>query len=149
MTLPMIRSTTHPMSRFMRRFDPFADVDTLYEDMSQFMQRMMGDLPTLPTDLEETDDAYIVEMDVPGVKREDVNVEIRDSQLQVTGEVKERKRTGTLRRQSRPVGKFECALSLPGEIDPEGVEATLENGVLTVMLPKAPEGRPRQIEIKS
>lgn len=148
MTLSTIRPT-RPLSRLMRRWDPFTELESFYDEMGQLMQQVTGDMPTLPTDLEETDEAFIVEMDVPGVKREDVNVEIRDSHLQVSGEVKQRERTGTLRRQTRPVGRFECTLALPGEIDPDKVEAKLDHGVLMITLPKAPEGRPRHIEIKS
>jgi HSP20 family protein len=101
-----------------------------------------------PVDIEETEDSYILEMDLPGVKPEDVNLELRDSnELRVTGQYRERERTGTMRRQSRRSGQFEYDVILPGEVDPEKIDASLEDGVLFVRLGKA-QAQPRRIEVK-
>jgi HSP20 family protein len=99
-------------------------------------------------DIEETDDAYILELDVPGLRREDVNIELRDNEVRITGELKEKERTGLLRRQTRRVGRFEFGVTLPGDIDPDRVDATLRDGVLTVRLGKATASQPRQVEVK-
>ena len=99
-------------------------------------------------DLEETDDAYVVEVELPGVKREDINVEVIGRRLTVTGERKERERTGILRRSTRTVGRFEHEVLLPGEVDEEGVEATLDEGVLSIRVPKSERERPKRIAVK-
>jgi HSP20 family protein len=101
-----------------------------------------------PVDVEETDDAWIIEAELPGVRREDVNVEVRDSEVMITGEIKERERAGILRRRTRRVGEFEYRVTLPNELDAEGVDATLKDGVLTVRVPKAEQARPRRIDVK-
>jgi HSP20 family protein len=100
-------------------------------------------------DLEETDDAYIVSLELPGVQRDDISIELRDNnEVRISGEVKERERTGTLRRQTRRTGQFEYVMTLPGDVDPEKVDATLHDGVLDIRLGKAAAGQPRQIQIK-
>ena len=101
------------------------------------------------TDSEETEDAWIVGVEVPGVDRHDVNVELRDSELVITGEIKERERNGILRRRTRRTGHFEYRVVLPGQATDEGIEANLHDGVLTVRVPKPEQSRPRRIEVKS
>ena len=102
-----------------------------------------------PVDLEELDDAYVVEADLPGVKREDVNVELVGNELTITGEMKEQERKGTVRRQSRRTGRFDYRLSLPSHVDPEQVEAKLSDGVLKLRIPKSERAQRRRIEITS
>src|SRR5262249_40265972 len=102
-----------------------------------------------PVDIEETDDSYVVEMDLPGVRTEDINVELRDNdELRITGQYPERERMGVLRRRTRRSGQFEYDVVLPGEVDPEKIDAMLENGVLTVRLAKSASAKARQIAVK-
>ena len=101
-----------------------------------------------PVDIMETDDAWIVEAELPGVDPEDVTVELRDSELSISGEIKERERQGILRRRTRRVGAFDFQVTLPGLADTEHVEAKLRDGVLTVRVPKPEQARPRRIEVK-
>jgi HSP20 family protein len=98
-------------------------------------------------DLEETDEAYVAEIELPGVKREDLSVEVSGPYLTVTGERKERERVGILRRRTRTVGRFHYEVLLPGEVDEEGVTAALHEGVLTVTVPKPASERPRRIKV--
>jgi HSP20 family protein len=100
-------------------------------------------------DIEETDEAWVVEADLPGVKKGDINIEISDSELAVTGEIKERERTGVLRRRTRRTGHFEYRVTLPGNAETENVDASLNEGVLTVRVPKPERAKPRRIEIKA
>jgi HSP20 family protein len=107
------------------------------------------DQPWIPAvDVEETDDAWIVEAEVPGVGRDNVNVELRDSELVISGETKERERSGILRRRTRRTGRFEYRVILPGQPDPDAVEATLDDGMLTVRVPKAEQARPRRVQVQ-
>jgi HSP20 family protein len=99
-------------------------------------------------DIEERDDAFVFEAELPGVKREDVNIEVVGNELAITGEVKERERKGTLRRRTRRVGRFEYRVSLPSQVDADKIEANLKEGVLTVQVPKAERAQRRRIEVK-
>jgi HSP20 family protein len=101
-----------------------------------------------PVDIEETDDSYVLEVDLPGANRDDVNVELRDNEVRITGAIEEKQRTGVLRRQTRRAGQFELAVALPRDIDPNKVEASLQDGVLTIRVGKAAASQPRQIEVK-
>jgi HSP20 family protein len=100
-------------------------------------------------DIEEAEDAWIVEAELPGVDGKDVNVEMRDSELAISGEVKERERKGILRRRTRRTGRFEYRVALPGEVQADKIDAKLNAGVLTVRVPKAEQARPHRIEVKA
>ena len=136
---------------------PFADLDQLGERMRRLLEQTFRDLPPALTDtagwvpavdVEEQDDAYVVEAEVPGVKREDVNIELAGNELAITGDIKEKERKGVLRRRTRRVGRFEFRVTLPNQVDPEKIEAELTDGVLTVRVPKAERAQRRQIEVK-
>jgi HSP20 family protein len=99
-------------------------------------------------DIEDTD-AHVVEMELPGVKQDDADIEINGRELTVSGEIKEKERTGILRRRTRKVGEFHYAVTLPMEIDEESVNVNLGGGVLTIRVPKSQQGRSRQIAIGS
>lgn len=98
-------------------------------------------------DVEETDDAYLVEIDLAGVKRSDVDITATGRRLTVTGERKEKERVGVLRRRNRTVGEFRYEVELPAEFDTDHVEAGFEDGVLSIRLPKTDADRPRRITI--
>ncbi len=150
MTLPITRPARPTYARSLRRWDPFTELEGLYDQMDQLMRSISSEAPltVAPTDIEETDDAYIVEIDIPGVKRDQIDVEVRENTLRVTGEIKERERTGVLRRRNRPVGTFEYVVALPGDVDRDQVEATLHDGVLAVTLHKAAKAQSRHIEVR-
>ena len=143
--------------RTARRWESQSEVDQVNERMRRLIEQTFGiDVP-LPTeavawlpsvDIEETDDAYVVEAELPGVKREDVNIELVGNELIVSGEVKERERKGILRRQTRRVGQFEYRVVLPDQVDSETIEAKLKDGVLSVRVPKVERAERRKIDIK-
>jgi HSP20 family protein len=99
-------------------------------------------------DVEETQDAFVVEAELPGVRPEDVTAEIRDNELSIRGEVKERERSGILRRQTRRTGRFDYLVVLPSEVKDDHVEASLKDGVLRLQINKAEQAQPRRIEIR-
>jgi HSP20 family protein len=142
-----------------RRGDPLAEFEQLQEQMGQIINSFLrgdqnlGGTSQAPfwvpaADLEETDDGYVLELELPGVRKDDVNIELRDNEVRITGEIKQKERTGILRRQMRRVGQFQYVVALPGDIDPEQLEASLHDGVLTVRLGKAAASQPRQIEVR-
>jgi hypothetical protein len=92
--------------------------------------------------VEERDDAYVVELELPGVRESDVEVSLAGRRLIVSGERREKERVGLLRRRTRRVGRFYYEVELPGAVDEDGVTASLDEGVLTVMLPKAERAGP-------
>ena len=151
MALPVRRRDTAPQP--IQRWDPFRELEGLQEQLSQLMQHTSdgnGAAPFIPlVDIEETEDAWIVEADLPGVKPEDVNVEVRGSELAISGEIKEREREGILRRRTRKTGEFDYHITLPGDADAENIEAGLHDGVLTVRIPKPEQERPRRIDVRS
>jgi HSP20 family protein len=100
-------------------------------------------------DLEETDDGYVVEAEVPGVKREDLQVELIGNELAITGESKKRERKGTPRKQMRRTGRFECRVTLSDHVENDKVEAKLDDGLLTVRIPKSERAERRKIEVTS
>jgi len=86
--------------------------------------------------VEETEDAYSVEIELPGVRREDIDIQLDDRQLTVSGEVKGKERAGILRRRTRRVGRFQYSVTLPADVDADDVNARLNDGVLTVRVPR-------------
>jgi HSP20 family protein len=151
MALPVRRRDAAPQP--IRRWDPDRELEGLQEQLVQLMQRTSDDdggAPFIPlVDIEETEDAWIVEAELPGVKPEDVNVEVRGSELAISGEIKERQREGILRRRTRKTGEFDYHITLPGDADAENIEAELHDGVLTVRIPKPEQERPRRIDVRS
>ena len=157
MTVLVPRSTRQIATTPTNRFDPTREVEELQDRLGQLVHGFFGDLSmvdgrrqvwAVPADIEETDDAFVVELDLPNVRPEDVDVELRENELRITGEYQKKERTGVLRRQMRRVGQFEYVIALPGQLDPEKVDASLHDGVLTVRVAKAAESRPRRIEVK-
>ena len=98
-------------------------------------------------DVEETDEAYVAEIELPGVALDDLSVEVAGRRLIVTGERKEKERVGILRRRTRTVGRFHYDVLLPSDVDEEAVEASLADGVLTVRVSKPVSQRRRRIPI--
>jgi HSP20 family protein len=151
MPLPVRRRDTAPQPA--ARWNPFSELEGLQEQLSQLMQRTAHDgngaAPFIPlVDIEETEDAWIVEAELPGVRKEDVNVEMRGSEIEISGEIKEREREGILRRRTRTTGEFDYHVTLPGEADAEHIEARLQDGVLTLRIPKPEEQRARRIDVQ-
>lgn len=155
MSLPVRRRNTMDpaISNGWRPFDPFADFDRMYERMGQLIRGLVPEIDvgswSLPVDIEESDDAYVVEIDLPGVRRDDLTLDWDGRELTLHGEVKERERTGMLRWQTRRTGRFDYTVTLPGEVDADKIDARLVDGVLTIRAPKAESAWLRRIEITS
>jgi HSP20 family protein len=135
--------------RQSQRWDPLREIADLQERLAGMIEP--GGTPatwTPPVDILEDDDAWIVEAELPGVERKDINIELRDNELEISGEIKERERKGVLRRKTRRVGQFDFRVTLPGHVDAEDVEASMNDGVLTVRVPKPQHARPHRIEVK-
>jgi HSP20 family protein len=120
------------------------ELQRIGEEFNRLMSRAFGDWPladlstafTPPADIEETPDAYVVEVELPGIAKDDVDVEVQGRRLTVRAERKERERTGFWRSRTRVTGVVRYEALLPGEVDPDNVSARLADGVLTVRLAK-------------
>ena len=101
-------------------------------------------------DLVEAEDHFLLRADLPGLREEDVNIEVRDNTLRISGERKaehEQRERGWYRLE-RQFGKFSRALTLPEGINADAIEASFDHGVLEVTIPKPEERKPRRIAIK-
>lgn len=100
-------------------------------------------------DLSETKEGYLLTFDLPGLKREDISIDVTERRLVVAGERKwegEQNDANYFRRE-RSYGKFSRTFELPDGTNLDAVEASYENGVLTVAIPKAEESKVRKIQI--
>jgi HSP20 family protein len=100
-------------------------------------------------DVREDADNFVIRAELPGLKREDIEVSLQDGALVISGERKvEEKQEGVeIHRQERFYGKFQRALTLPEPVAADKVKAQYTDGVLTVTLPKTEEAKPKQIDV--
>jgi HSP20 family protein len=137
--------------------NPTREFEDIYDRMGQLMNFAFGDLarvemPWVPlADLSETDDAYVVKVELPGVSKDQVDVQLQDRELVVSGEIPEEQdgQNGGRRRHrsSRRTGRFEFRAYLPGDVNTDAVRGELNDGVLTLTIPKSEAAKPRKIEI--
>jgi HSP20 family protein len=148
--LPTRRSGRNPTV-----LDPSREFEDIYDRMGQLMNLAFGDFGlTMPSDVpwspfadvSETDDAYHVHVELPGIRKDQVDVQLNERELVISGDIKETEH-GRRRRSSRRSGRFEYRTYLPGPISPDQVKAELSDGVLKVTVPKAESAKPRRIEI--
>lgn len=101
----------------------------------------------------EQDDTYFAEAEVPGLRREDLELSVVGNQLTLQGRretaAEQSDQKAVYHRRERSVGEFTRVVTLPAEINPDGVTATLVGGVLTVKLPKSEAAKPRKINVQA
>jgi HSP20 family protein len=124
---------------------PFRLMDELFRS-SGIGSRVTGFTPLL--DVRETDDEYLVMVDLPGVKSDDVNVEVNDQVLTVSGS-RVPVETGESQLTERPYGSFVRSLTLPKGVDSDKIVAEFKDGVLELRIPKPAEVKPKKIAIGS
>jgi HSP20 family protein len=151
------RQTDSPRrSQAPQRWDSQRELEQFNEQFGRLMDTVWAPLAGggngaawVPlADVEETEDAWTVEAELPAVSREDINVELRDNELVISGDIKEKERKGVLRKRTRRTGQFEYRVALPGQADEENIDAKLHEGVLTVRVPKSEGARRRRIEVQ-
>lgn len=105
---------------------------------------------TPAVDIQETPEAYVVNAELPEVKKEDVKITVQDGVLSLSGErrLEKEEKGKKFHRIERSYGRFERSFVLPDSIDEQKIHASYDNGVLHLMLPKAPSTRPTTREIK-
>lgn len=106
---------------------------------------------SLRTNLAETDDELTITAELPGVDPKDVDISVSGNTLQIRGEKKEEKqdRKKAYHYVERSYGSFQRSIALPSSVDPDKVDASYRNGILTVTLQKRPDAKPKRIAVKS
>ena len=144
------------------RWDPFRDLMTIQERMNrlfdQTLSKTRGDDEegltastwSPPVDIFETADSIVLKAELPGVTRENIDIQVRDNALTLKGErrfEREVKDENYLRIE-RSYGAFQRGFNLPAMIQQDKIKAVFKDGVLEVTLPKAEEAKPKQVKIE-
>lgn len=141
------------------RWRPYRELATLQDEMNSLLDTFFG--RTQPeegttrlwdprVDIHETKDGFVVEVELPGVNKEDVRITVHDNTLTIEGEKKyphADQKGCECHRQERIFGRFQRSFALPSAVDADKIEAHFEHGVLSVHLPKKEVARPREIPI--
>ncbi|MCL5026338.1 MAG: Hsp20/alpha crystallin family protein [Chloroflexi bacterium] len=145
----------------IRRWEPFSDLMSLREAMDRLFEesfvrptRIMPSVEyarIVPVDMYQTPNEIVVKASLPGIKPEDVDISVIGDTLTIKGQTKsteEVKEENFIRRELR-YGAFEREMTLPASVQAEKAEASFENGVLTLKIPKAEEAKPKQIKVRA
>ncbi len=146
------------VTRYRRANEPTQDVLSGLSRLSRLMDdalagfdgEAVGSAWTPTVDVREDRDHVVIAMDLPGVRPEDVKISLENQVLTVRGErqqVSEQKEE-RWHRWERSYGSFERSFTLPSTVDADRIEATTDNGVLTLRLPKSEKARPREIQVR-
>ena len=139
---------------FGRLFNLRDELDRLFEgsfgEISRAGSQLLGASNPV-VDLYEDKDNVFVKAELPGLKREDIQVSLHDDALSISGERKgeQKVENAEARCAERFVGRFQRTITLPSSVKADQVSAQYKDGVLTVTLPKAEEAKPRQIQISA
>ena len=149
------------MANQVTRWQPFGNalslrdaMDQLFEDSfispSRFMDSWKNALGSLALEMYETPDDIVINAVVPGVKSEDLNIQVQEERLILDVNLPATKMENVVwHYRELPAGQYHREISLPTPVNSDKVEATLTNGVLTLRLPKAEAVKPKKIQIKS
>ena len=139
------------------RFEPINGYANLRSVFNGLFDENFGRTSTPPSasmwhpavDVLESKDSYLIRAELPGMKREDIKVEVKDGTLVLSGERKSEKPAEGVeyRHVERVAAKFWRSFSLPENAKPDGIEATYKDGIIEIRVPKSEEAKPRQIEI--
>jgi HSP20 family protein len=129
------------------------EIDRLFEaplaEFARSSQLLSGWTPAL--DLHEDKDTLVVKVELPGMKKEDIEISLHDGCLSISGERKNEQKfeDAEVYRAERFVGRFQRTVTLPAPVAADKVKADYKDGVLTVTLPKTEEARPKQISVQA
>jgi HSP20 family protein len=145
------------MEMALVRWDPTRELDSLQSDMNRLFDGFFGARPGngvarrwIPAmDLVESEDHLVLRADLPGMSEDDLDIEIKDGVLTISGERKDKHEATNegFYRVERAFGRFSRSLSLPDRIDADRVEASFDRGVLEVRIPKPEESKPHRVAI--
>lgn len=138
---------------------PMEDLSTINREMNDVvrdffgkseMAHIAGNTWTPNVNISENEDAYLIELDLPGIKKENVKINVKDKMLEIEGERKseEEKKDINWIRKEVFLGKFQRSFSLPEDVNMDKIDAKFSEGVLQVSLLKKEETKPKEIAIK-
>jgi|Deesub1362A_J573_1020465.scaffolds.fasta_scaffold32737_1 HSP20 family protein len=140
------------------RWDPFKEISSLREEIDKLFDSFFGRKSFLfetesfipACDLEETEDAFIVTAELPGMKKEDIKITVDEDGLTISGERKREKeeKGKTYHRIERSYGRFQRYIPFPKEVQPEKAKATYKDGILKIEIPKSDKVKPKEIKIE-
>jgi HSP20 family protein len=149
----------------MTRWDPFQDLRTAQDEMAQMspmlahalgLHAQQGNAGTTTTawapalDISERKDAYLVTVELPGMKAEDLDITMEDGLLTIQGErhFAHDSSEQQFHRVERRYGAFRRSITLPAHVTAEGIQASFEDGVLQILVPKAEEAKAKRIQVR-
>ena len=123
------------------------DIDQLF---GQFRKNVKQAAYRPVVDIEETEDGFVLQADLPGLAENEISIEVDGLDLVISGkrEVAKAEKEATVFRRERPFGDFERRFKMGPNIQSENIKAAYKHGVLTVTLPRAEEDKPRKIEVQ-
>jgi HSP20 family protein len=144
----------------LQRYEPYREMISLRDAMNSLFQDSFvrplshlgeGNAGMLPLDVIENENEFIVKVSLPGVRPEDVHITVHGNDVTIRGEIKadEEKQNEHYHIRERRFGMFQRTVTLTTPISSDKAQATFENGVLTLVLPKAEEAKPKEIKIGS
>jgi HSP20 family protein len=144
----------------IERWDPFREAVSLNDAMNALLRESFirpSGMPgqqgpgLLPLDISENENEFVVKASLPGVRPEDVQITVHGDTLTIQGETRadEEKKGERWHLRERRFGQFQRSLSLATPVDSDRAQASFEHGVLTLILPKSEQAKPRQIKIGS
>jgi len=158
--MALIRWQPRQPMKDVQEWSPFRDLDLFREEMGRLFgwpssgTRMSGQLDhgwAPAVDVIQEEDRFHVRADLPGMKREDIQITLDGDTLGIAGEKKsehEEKHDGFYR-EERSCGTFSRIIVLPASVDSDRIEASYRDGVLDVVIPKSDSAKPKQIKIQS
>ncbi len=141
----------------LTRWDPFQEmlnlrrtVDRLFDNAGSDRDWMQPTMWSLAVDMVENKDDIVVKASIPGINPDDLDISYSDDTLTIKGEIKEDKeiKEDQYHMRERRYGTFMRSITLPTKIKGDAIEASYQNGVITLRLPKAEEVKPKRIAIK-
>lgn len=145
------RPVLTPWSSFGRLSDLRDEIDRLFEaplaELAGGANLLSGWTPAL--DVYEQKDSFVIKVELPGMKKEDISVSLHDGSVSLSGERKSETQheDAEVYRAERFFGRFQRTVTLPAPVAPDKVKAQYKDGVLTVTLPKTEEAKPKQIDV--
>jgi HSP20 family protein len=145
----------------LTRWQPFREITSLQERVNQLFNDVFSEIASPDrslltsfsvaprTDVYEEDDRVVLEMEMPGIKEEDIHLTLEGNTLSISGErkIENNRKPDRYQRVERYYGSFSRTFTLPASVDPDSVDAKYSHGILHVNMAKKANARPRQIKV--